>query len=143
MPDIDVYANAITLTWDADATAETYHIYDEDGNIYVVDGNEANSGLWVTNPNELSFFQFYAGGCIHGLLTAEDISHKIFQSAAGNNNHIRCLRCLDLTDIQRIVMQAGDLLCDQTSDADTCTFAEGRGKLVHRGGGGGNLSVLG
>ena len=32
MPDIDVYANAITLTWDADATAETYHIYDEGGN---------------------------------------------------------------------------------------------------------------
>ena len=31
-PDIDVYANAITLTWDADATAETYHIYDEGGN---------------------------------------------------------------------------------------------------------------
>ena len=26
------YANAITLTWDADATAETYHIYDEGGN---------------------------------------------------------------------------------------------------------------
>ena len=32
MPDIDVYANAITLKWDADATAETYHIYDEGGN---------------------------------------------------------------------------------------------------------------
>ena len=31
-PDIDVYANAITLKWDVDATAETYHIYDEDGN---------------------------------------------------------------------------------------------------------------
>lgn len=30
--DIYEYANAITLTWDADATAETYHIYDEGGN---------------------------------------------------------------------------------------------------------------
>ncbi len=32
MPDIDVYANAITLKWDVDATAETYHIYDEADN---------------------------------------------------------------------------------------------------------------
>lgn len=30
--DIYEYANAITLTWDADATAEIYHIYDEGGN---------------------------------------------------------------------------------------------------------------
>ncbi|MBO7286996.1 MAG: S8 family serine peptidase [Bacteroidales bacterium] len=31
MPTDDVYTNAITLTWDADATAEIYHIYDAEG----------------------------------------------------------------------------------------------------------------
>ena len=58
----DAYTAGVTFGKNTNITV------DEDGNIYVVDGNEANSGLWVTNPNELSFFQFYAGARTKGVL---------------------------------------------------------------------------
>ena len=80
---------------------------------------------------------------IHQIFAFQQISQKVFQTGPGNHNHLSSLGSTDLTDVQGIVVQAGDLLRDQTGDGDGGVCTDPAGKIIHRKGGGGNLGRRG
>ena len=69
------------------------------------------------------------------------IVQKVFQTCAGDNNCLSGLRCLYLADIQRIVVQAADLLGHQAGHGDGGPGAQPGGELPDGQGGRGDPAV--
>ena len=80
-------------------------------------------------------FRSVNDGSVH-----QQIVQKVFQTCAGDNNCLSGLRCLYLADIQRIVVQAADLLGHQAGHGDGGPGAQPGGELPDgQGGRGGGL----
>ena len=52
--------------------------------------------------------------CIDNRFVMENILHKVFKTCTGNYNVLRGFRGFDLADIERIVVETGNGLCDQS-----------------------------
>ena len=70
--------------------------------------------------------------CVNTGLILENILHKFLQPRTGNQNRIRSLCCLDLTDIQGIVMQTADFLGYKPGHRQGGVLAKSGGKFVNR-----------
>ena len=80
-------------------------------------------------------------GGIDGGGVLEHFVHECLQSGAGDDHHLRSLCCFDLTDAERIVMQAADAFRHQPGDRDAGAFAQPGGEFVYRQGGGRDLGL--
>ena len=67
-----------------------------------------------------------------GIGILENILHKFLQPCAGDDDDLCCFRGLYLPDIQRIIVEAGNLLRHQPGHSDGCALAEAGCKFIDR-----------
>ena len=91
------------------------------------------------------FFHMQKGdalGRIDDIRIIQNAVQKILQPCAGDHDDLGGLRRLYLTDVQGVVVQAGDAFCHQSGDGEGRTLAEPGGKFIHGQGRSGNLCRL-
>ena len=76
---------------------------------------------------------------IYGFGIGKQILHKFLQTGAGDHDPFRGLCGLDLTNVQRIVVQAGNLFRHQPGNAQTGALTQAGGKFIYRQRGSGDL----
>ena len=81
-------------------------------------------------------------GTIDDIRIVQNTVQKILQPCAGDHDDLGGLRRLYLTDVQGVVVQAGDAFRHQSGDGEGRTLAEPGGKFIHGQGRSGNLCRL-
>ena len=76
---------------------------------------------------------------VNGLGRVQNVLHERFQPAAGDDDGVSPFGLLYLIDIQRVVMQTGDGLCDQPPHGQSRSLAQCLGEFIDRQGGGRNV----
>ena len=81
-------------------------------------------------------------GRIDDIRIIQNAVQKILQPCAGDHDDLGGLRRLYLSDVQGVVVQAGDAFRHQSGDGEGRTLAEPGGKFIHGQGRSGNLCRL-
>ena len=81
-------------------------------------------------------------GTIDDIRIVQNTVQKILQPCAGDHDDLGGLRRLYLTDVQGVVVQAGDAFRHQSGDGEGRIRADSGGKFIHGQGRSGNLCRL-